>query len=714
MLKEFSETRIFFLIIILSFSSIVVFPQVYGALYSYDETEFSITWTDVLNGVATYNSTSGEVTIYSQSVSGATHTFTRVLGNDGVSTDSVAIGCTPGSLCSYWDISVRGDILGLGWGSRTGTTGPGSTTYHYKTWNMTDGTETSPVTGSCSLGGGNALYMASSYSFNLDSTNDYMGVMAGQCNVSGSSSSAFTLANGTTLYSSSGGIAIQSGGAYSYFQGRQIIFENGTTSSFTGDFGHTNTVYGNCDYNTCGGFDSAGAATYINFGDGTVLNEYTAISPDIPVYRQGVNVTDYLIQPLNDNWIDNLYDYDNVNQIVSLSHIIFEEDDPTGIFLFTSNGIDYVGKVTTTGLSYALQSDFDFTNKAVQNYIADTPFGNFATQDVETVLPTVVYSITTPSQVLVSNAPGFYSLVSGYYNQVPTLLSSLDPSHTNFNEIIPYAVTPTSPVTSLTVEIKNLSLDYPILLKSTNTMLGERVVWASATLDATRSFTVDLPTNECVEIFVHNGATNPPGAEESLGTLCASGVMPKEIIYSANLAFTFWTLPFGASHTFSETGDILTTRVRSDTSPFDYTVKVYHANGTLYNSTTYSGVTTNSTTFDLQTFNSSGATYPSRIEIYDDNGALAYYASIGFPNYFSSVSSFFAQWFTVEGFNLLYMLPIIFAAMFTRNTVGIGSGLTVVLISMLAWLGLIPIDEIIIYLMIFISVMGLLAYRTLR
>jgi len=51
--------------------------------------------------------------------------------------------------------------------------------------------------------------------------------------------------------------------------------------------------------------------------------------------------------------------------------------------------------------------------------------------------------------------------------------------------------------------------------------------------------------------------------------------------------------------------------------------------------------------------------------------------------------------------------------MFTRNSVAIGTGMTVAFIATLAWLGVIVIAEPILYLMIFVTVLGMIAYRML-
>ncbi|QDI74091.1 hypothetical protein [Nitrosopumilus spindle-shaped virus] len=727
MLKEFFNNKIIVFATLFSLIPLLlILPEVDASLYSYDETTFNVPWTTVTNGIILHNSTSNESVVYSQTVTTTQHTFTKVLGTWGQNSLTLTSSCTVSASCGFRGLETYGNMIGGGW-SQEGN-GPDRHWNYVKSLNATDGVQKQATVSFCN-DNPYSLYSSTVFFpftlFILDESQNYEVVGAGSCQLNNvpSRSSGVVAANGTSFYSNasyqSAAGGVNHGGVTNH--GR---WGNGTSS--TNAVTTTAGAFGSCDSTTCSmwGQNNSTITRSLNFATALAVSQYSVISPELTQVRQGIDVTPTIDQRFGStgiaqaNWEDNLYDQDVIHEALNLHHIILGESTPGIAFIFTVSGVDYFGYTTTTGIKYTALSNItaELTDRAVQSYGVDNTSVTLSGLPVSSALPAVTYSIVTPTTTSSSDARGFFSLISGYNTLVPTITSTVNPSLTNYedNPLIPWIVTPTGSTTALTVEIKNLRTDYTIMLKSPNTLAGENYVWDTVTLDAGGQFTVDLPSGTCVEVVVFDASTNPVGAQESLGQICASGAMPKVIIYSANLAFTFWTLPFGASHTFSETGDILTTRVRSDTNPFDYTVKIYHSNGTLYNSTLYSGVTTNSTTFDLRTFNASGADYPSRIEIYDDNNSLVYYATIGFPNYFSSVASFFAQWFVVEGFNLLYMLPIVFAAMFTRNTVGIGTGLTVVLISVLAWFGLIVIDEVMVYLLIFIAIIGLLAYRTLR
>jgi hypothetical protein len=67
-----------------------------------------------------------------------------------------------------------------------------------------------------------------------------------------------------------------------------------------------------------------------------------------------------------------------------------------------------------------------------------------------------------------------------------------------------------------------------------------------------------------------------------------------------------------------------------------------------------------------------------------------------------------------EGFGLLMFLPIIFAAIFTRNTAGIGGGMIVAFIGVFVTLGLLVIPLPILALIAFVAVIGILAYRVIN
>lgn len=453
------------------------------------------------------------------------------------------------------------------------------------------------------------------------------------------------------------------------------------------------------------------------------------ISPTIKINTLGIEIpgqlitngSNYSLKPTlsSDLW-KNLMQIDKVSDFDKLSHLhykILGLSSQKPLALYNSTGTYRLVDLNAGTISDIFPTSF-FDNRAwdlvvIDDYTGATSYNNKA---IGTALTAYTHILKTPS--LTTSSQSLYGgliLPSGWVIKVDTgtTLRDIFPKWSDSKDFTPSFLGITSGLTSLSVEIKGAPTDYAARIYDLGKVDTEKILWSVHELTADHSFAVDLPTGKCVTII---GITTDiiPGDETDYGTLCASGVMPKQLIYTQNLAFTFWNLPFGASHTYDQNSGILKTKVRSDTQPFGYTVKVYNADNSLYNSTTYSGITTNSTTFDLKSYNASGSTKPSKIEIYDDNNKLVYYATIGVPSYLSGVGSFFAQYMSIDGFNILYMLPIIFAAMFTRNSVSIGTGLTVVFIATLSYLGLITIPDLVIYLLIFIAVVGMLAYRLLR
>ena len=75
--------------------------------------------------------------------------------------------------------------------------------------------------------------------------------------------------------------------------------------------------------------------------------------------------------------------------------------------------------------------------------------------------------------------------------------------------------------------------------------------------------------------------------------------------------------------------------------------------------------------------------------------------------------AFFHQYLSYQGFDLLSFIPLVFAAMFTRNTVGIGTALTVVLIATLSWFSIVVIPDQDIVIMIVIAAIAMIGYRQL-
>lgn len=706
MLKEFS---VFFGILFCS----LFFQNVDASLYNYNVDSFPSSWIDVVDPIVLYNSTSDTQSLYSHSFSSPTHTFTKVFG-DGLSSVTIT---DPLNSFVFQTMNTNRDHISMTWAK---SVAPQNCYLEAKAVNILNGTVTT-VTDSF-LSGIAGVY---TLPFNgaLWSDDDRL-ITLFQCQTASASTPTRAKdSTGATIFSYVHGATIPTGIVNNLYihsvLATDIIYLNGTYDSSSNGLEIFSTSNGNgigalCDRNDCLLYDGDDSSAKITFGENTLVpDSYTAINPRIPIYRQGYVVGGDTNPVMPSLWTDLHGDILNENPLLFLHHTALGETSPTYLFKLKDGVNNYLAKITTTGLSYT-SIDIDISDRALQRYIVDTSSIGASTLATSSTNVVPVYNIVTPTSTITANTAGIFTLLSGYSTSVTGIVSQVNPRFTNDDTLYPWIVTPNSGVYTLTVVFQNMPLDYTVEMKHVaSSFNGERYVWDNLSLSADRSTTADLLTGTCVDLFVRDSSVI--GASSSgMGTVCASGTMPKELVFTQNLAFTFWSLPWGAAHDYNQYDTTLNTKVRADIAPFSYTVNVYHNNGTIFNSTTYSGITTNATTFDQRTLNVTGVELPSRMEVLDNTGRIIYYATIGFPNYFSGISAWFTTWFTVDGFNLLYMLPIIFAAMFTRSSVGIGTGLTVAFISFLAWSGIIVIDDIVVYALVFIAILGMLAYRQLR
>jgi hypothetical protein len=167
-------------------------------------------------------------------------------------------------------------------------------------------------------------------------------------------------------------------------------------------------------------------------------------------------------------------------------------------------------------------------------------------------------------------------------------------------------------------------------------------------------------------------------------------------------------MPWGTASTYDQTTDTLVTQVRHQNNGYTYNVRIYDKNGTNVISAKY----TDQNGLSVKTFNMSGVQKPARLEILDADNRTLYFANVGSPNYLTGIQAFANQYLTISGFNLLMLMPLVFAAMWTRNTVGVGTMMTVVMIMTMVWLGLFSLPEEVLYLMVFIAAVGMIAYKT--
>jgi hypothetical protein len=374
-----------------------------------------------------------------------------------------------------------------------------------------------------------------------------------------------------------------------------------------------------------------------------------------------------------------------------------------------TGGMEYIGLISGTTLYYAPVPDVSSYKKQV--YLLDNNPYSIPDTAVSTALPAQSFTLRTPTgDTSISSKSGLFGIIDNYFI-IPstTIMRSFDPTVSDaFMKIMPIHIPPTTGLTQLVFYVKNAPTNSGIRIESQKTnSMSLLYHWSVGKLDAQKYFTVDLVSNDCVNVWIRDLDINPP-LWSSLGTLCASGTMPKQVVYTQSLSFTFWTMPWGTASTYDQTTDTLVTQVRHQNNGYTYNVRIYDKNGTNVISAKY----TDQNGLSVKTFNMSGVQKPARLEILDADNRTLYFANVGSPNYLTGIQTFANQYLTISGFNLLMLMPIVFAAMWTRNTVGVGTMMTVVMIMTMVWLGLFSLPEEVLYLMVFIAAVGMIAYKT--
>jgi hypothetical protein len=305
---------------------------------------------------------------------------------------------------------------------------------------------------------------------------------------------------------------------------------------------------------------------------------------------------------------------------------------------------------------------------------------------------------------------GMFSLSSGFTAKASTsesVIRPIDPTVTNDGTNIPI--------------IYSQDGSFPLLLTITNAPLSAGIKILNPTifintiesgysvgkLDATRTAEFDLPAKICVDVYMTDLSINPH-IWTFQGNVCTTGLNQKTLAYTDTLPLNFWTLPYGVSDTYTPQNNVLQTVFHSKIVPTNYTVIVFNSTGA--DAIVQSFVTNG--TIDTQNFNVSSVSKPATLSV-RVNGQQVYSSFLGSPISFASVGAFFSTYFSYHGFNLLSLLPIIFAGMFTRNSVGIGAVAVVLLIASLNFFSLVVVPQTIVVIMMFVSLIGLIAYRVL-
>lgn len=391
-----------------------------------------------------------------------------------------------------------------------------------------------------------------------------------------------------------------------------------------------------------------------------------------------------------------------VNESTCTTFIMTDYTNTDYFIVLTSTHVYY--KNAQTALSYLLNHNYAF-----QSYDVITQSTTSAYEIQNPILQAMtLYGFNLNSTV---NLAGLFTLPSGDSIRTTTVSPSIrliDPRWTDDSTDIPI-ITSTQSLFPIFLTVSNAPVFSAIKVTTPLQIInGQEAVWAVAQLDSTRSVEFDLPSSVCVNIYVADISVSP-SIWNFEGIICTTGVNQKTISYTNTLPFSFWSYPWGASDSFTPNTNGLVTTVRHTTTPFSYNLVLKNSTGSVFQNTTY----TSNSTIDTQSFNLTGRAKPVSLYINSVTGGVnqIYSAFLGSPISLASTASFFNQYFSYQGFNLLTFIPVIFASMFTRNTIGIGVILTVLSIATLSWLSIVVIPELDIMIIMVIAIMGLIAYR---
>ena len=249
-------------------------------------------------------------------------------------------------------------------------------------------------------------------------------------------------------------------------------------------------------------------------------------------------------------------------------------------------------------------------NRAFANYRID-PSQTMITRAITSALPasTSISLIFSNGTIASPTVPVQTILPTGYAYQAPSINRYYYPDFTNSLIYIPTAGFVAG--SSLTIQINNAPPDAAIMFTNTTQYNSTGFFNYFVTfLQADDTTTVEIPANVCGYVYVRDTAIVTP-VWSNLGLICNNGINPKVLPYTLSLPLTFWTLQYGASHTYTPTTSELSTLVRSSTIPFTYTAIVRNSTGAVaINQTFVSG-----SAMDAQNFNVSSVTKPASLSI---------------------------------------------------------------------------------------------------
>jgi len=409
----------------------------------------------------------------------------------------------------------------------------------------------------------------------------------------------------------------------------------------------------------------------------------------------------------------NSIDASSYKKLLSLPCLILVNETPCITFIATDfSNTDYLVVLTSTHVYYG---NAQTALTLLQNH-------NYALQsfDIITTGTTSAYEIQNPILQGITlygfnlnttlNKDGLFTLPSGYTTKTTTINSAIrtiDPRWTNDATDIPIITTSQS-LFPIFLTVSNTPAFSAIkVTQGTQIINNLESVYAVAQLDSTRSVEVDLVAGTCANVYIADISISP-SIWNFQGIVCATGVNQKTLAYTNTLPLSFFTLKYGVTESYVPSNNGLVTTFHTQSSPTTYNVLVKNSTGTVAINQTFT-IPANQT-IDTQSFNVSSVSKPA-VLVVNVGGNQIYSSYLGSPLSLSNMASFFHQYFSYQGFDLLSFIPLIFSAMFTRNTVSVGMALVVVLIATLSFLSIVTVPDTIIYVAIFIAAIGMVGYR---
>ena len=377
------------------------------------------------------------------------------------------------------------------------------------------------------------------------------------------------------------------------------------------------------------------------------------------------------------------------------------------------NNVNYMVVVTTNKIYYTdvknVMSQINNFNRAVQSYMTTQVFTDSSYAVPNPMISS--YKIYGPNTNVTVSGYGMFTLVSGYtakLSSIESAVRTLDPQWTNQNTTnIPSIATSGSVLFPIILTVSNAPDISALKVTNPSTVIGGlENTWSIVRLDSTHTAEFDITAGQCPNIYVAD-TTVYPYLYLPQGNVCATGTNIKTVAFTNLLPLTFYSLNWGVTDTFTPATNALQTMVRHTSTPYTYTVVIYNSTG----APALTQVFTGNSAVDTRNFNTTGISKPATLAVFAA-GTQIYTSYLGSSLSLASVATFFHQYMSYQGFDLLSFIPIIFASAFSRNTVGIGVVLTVVCIATLSWLSIVIIPEQYFMLMIVVAILGLIGYRS--